>query len=100
MQRITIERYKPIETVDIRHFDNDGNLVEHRIDPLTDHYSGVIRGVRNDDTEWVMYLDEAGSPDVFWSGNETEGVFGTPISLQPEVDEEIEIVIEADDETA
>lgn len=97
MQRITIERYKPTETVDVRHYDDNDNLIEHRVDSLTDHYSGVIRGVRDDDTEWVMYLDGQGSPQVFWSGNDIDGVYGTPISLQPEVDEDIEIVIDTDD---
>lgn len=63
--------------------------------PITDEYAGVVEGVRDDGTTWVMYLDAAGSPLVFWSERGVLGeVVGDPISLQAGVEVEVSKSVE------
>lgn len=62
MQRITIGRYRTPDN--------------------TPDYAGYIEGVRDDGTEWIMFLDHTGSPAVYWAerGNDG-GVVGDPVHL-------------------
>lgn len=60
MQRITIGRYK-------------GGVPE---------YAGWIEGVRDDGTEWIMWLDDHGSPVLLWQHrDEGGGIVGEPVVL-------------------
>ncbi len=46
-------------------------------------YAGYIEGTRDDGTTWIMYLDESGSPALFWVEREESGaVVGDPVSLR------------------
>lgn len=61
MKRITIERY-----------DNPDEL----------GYSGLVEGTRDDGSTWIMWLDAAGSPEVFWGRrDELGGVEGEAVML-------------------
>lgn len=61
MQRITIERYP-----------NPDDL----------GFSGLIEGTRDDGTTWIMWLDEVGSPVLFWADRDESGAaWGDPIRL-------------------
>lgn len=44
MKRVSIERYKT----------------------PTANYAGCIEGETDDGTQWIMFMDEAGKPEVFW----------------------------------
>ena len=45
-------------------------------------YSGLVEGVRDDGSTWIMWLDRAGSPAQFWGRrDESGGVVGEPIPL-------------------
>lgn len=47
-------------------------------------YAGYIEGTRDDGSEWIMWLDEAGSPALFYGQREEGGgVIGDPVALQP-----------------
>lgn len=47
-------------------------------------YAGYIEGTRDDGTTWIMYLDQYGSPELFWpTREETGAVVGDPIKLPP-----------------
>jgi hypothetical protein len=73
MQRITIGRYRTIP--------DDIPRPENFI-PAQDAYAGYIEGVRDDGTEWVMFLDQDGSPAVYWGRRGDGGeVIGEPVLL-------------------
>jgi hypothetical protein len=77
MKKITIERYP----VTPRFTLPDGTEVTS----VTDFCSGLIEGVRDDGSSWIMFLDADGSPEVFWALREEDGaVIGDPILLQPD----------------
>lgn len=91
MQRISIERYTRDQSCTVDQ--HDGTAPEVR--PLSDEFAGVIEGVRDDGSRWIMYLDAAGSPLVFWSARDETGmVVGQPISLQEDVTVEVDHTIE------
>lgn len=65
MQRITIERYPDSEQLG---------------------YAGFIEGTRDDGSTWIMWLDDAGSPAVFWGQREPDGAVigeGVDLSVRP-----------------
>lgn len=67
MQRIGIERYKR----------------ELHDSPDGWPYSGLIEGSRDDGSRWIMWLDERGSPALFYANrDEYGGVVGDPVALQ------------------
>lgn len=86
MQRITIGRYR----------DDDNN--DRPVPPMgrddipndvpqkfSDHYDGWIEGVRNDGSEWIMFIDSAGSPQVIWLDRDESGsAWGPPTLLRRE----------------
>lgn len=75
MQRITIGRYRDIPA-DIPRPDDPA------LTPAQDLYAGWIEGTRNDGTDWVMFLDDNGSPAVLWQHRADDGgVEGEPVSL-------------------
>ncbi len=52
--------------------------------PAESGYAGYIEGTRDDGTTWIMFMDEAGSPALFWPTREQTGaVVGDPIKLAP-----------------
>ena len=62
MQRITVGRYKDDDT--------------------KTEYAGWLEGVRDDGTEWILWLDGDGNPTAFWPQRDTDGgVIGEPVSL-------------------
>ncbi|CAA0134561.1 Uncharacterised protein [Mycolicibacterium vanbaalenii] len=65
MQRVTIGRYREIPA-DIPRQEN--------FVPAQDAYSGWIEGVRDDGTEWILFLDSEGSPSVYWPNREARSV--------------------------
>ncbi|MET8430135.1 hypothetical protein [Nocardia sp. NPDC004860] len=45
-------------------------------------WSGLIEGERADGSRWILFLDENGSPDLYWSHRHLNGgVLGDPITL-------------------
>jgi hypothetical protein len=63
MKRISIERYKI----------------------PTSGYAGCIEGETDDGTQWIMFLDETGKPEIFWPDRTPDGgVVGTAIGLTHE----------------
>lgn len=89
MQRISIERYRADDpdllcTVQL----DEGEPVPVSI---TDEFAGLIEGIRDDGSRWVMYIDAHGSPLVFWNEREDDGaVVGEGISLQPDLEISVE----------
>lgn len=66
MQRITIGRYRQ----------SDG------ITEPASAYAGWIEGVRDDGSEWILYLDTEGSPQEFWGQRDADGaVRGESVDL-------------------
>lgn len=60
MKRITIERY----------------------DTPTAGYAGCIEGETDEGQQWIMFLDPAGTPEVFWPERDPEGgAHGKAIAL-------------------
>lgn len=85
MQRITVGRYKPFDTVD----DPTDAALERfgaaitAIDVST-VFDGWIEGVRDDGSSWIMWLDALGNPMVFFGQrDENGGVEGDPVILSP-----------------
>jgi len=67
MRRISVERYR---------------------NPQELGYSGLVEGVRDDGSSWIMWLDENGSPALYWARrDEGGGVIGEPIDLAVEPDQ-------------
>lgn len=61
MKRITIERYK---------------------DPDQLHSAGVIEGETDNGQRWIIFLDEEGSPEIYWPDRDLDGgVRGRPVPL-------------------
>lgn len=96
MQRITISRYNSNHAIDTECEVTDDDGTPKLVD-ITEHYSGVIEGERDNGTTWLMFVDAHGSPELFWSentptsvdadGNITGGgVIGEPIILQPGIE--------------
>lgn len=78
MQRITIGRYGVVPADIPRPADPE-------LTPAQDLYAGWIEGVRDDGTEWIMWLNANGSPEVFWPRRDEDGgVVGEPMDLSPE----------------
>ena len=76
MRRISIERYKATEPYSLP----DGTPVTS----ITDWFSGLVEGERDDGTTWIMWLDDKGSPALFWGDRDPSGaVIGDPILLKP-----------------
>lgn len=76
MQNITIGRYGPGESTVLR--TDDGETIQQ----IPDAYAGWIEGIREDGSTWIMYLDAAGSPQVFWPRRDPDGgVIGDGIPL-------------------
>lgn len=106
MQRITISRYNPTNSIDLQcELAEDGKSA--RLVDITDHYSGVVEGERDDGTTWSMFIDAHGSPELFWSeqtptsidadGNVVGGgVIGEPILLQPDAIESATVTVTYD----
>lgn len=78
MKRVSIERYNTaLEDVPL----SDG-LDPDRVSLVQDWYSGLIEGERDDGSTWIMFLDQNGSPQLFWGlRDEDGGVVGDPIRL-------------------
>lgn len=75
MQRITIGRYRDMPA-DIP------RPADPALAPAQDLYAGWIEGVRDDGTEWVLFLDKVGSPAVFWPRRAEDGsVIGDPVAV-------------------
>ncbi|WP_280319945.1 hypothetical protein [Nocardia wallacei] len=76
MQNITIGRYRPGDLVVVRD-EGDG-----RVQEIADAYAGWIEGVRDDGSTWIMYLDAAGNPEIYWGRRDEDGgVIGDGILL-------------------
>jgi hypothetical protein len=75
MQNITIGRYT--EREGIIHRDESGD-----IQSIEQNYAGWIEGVRDDGSTWIMWLDAAGSPEIYWARRDPDGgVIGDGIPL-------------------
>lgn len=75
MQRVTIGRYGTIPA-DIP------RPADPALTPAQDMYAGWIEGVRDDGTEWVMFLDKDGGPECYWARRAGDGgVLGDPVNL-------------------
>lgn len=86
MNRISVERYR---SSDLCSVSVDGG--PESVVPVVEEFAGLVEGVRDDGTTWVMFLDAAGSPLVFWSERGESGeVVGDPVSLQPEFEVGVE----------
>lgn len=75
MQRITIGRYGTIPA-------DVSRPADPALTPAQDMYAGWVEGVRNDGTEWVLYIDKDGSPEVYFATRDTGGgVESEPVVL-------------------
>jgi len=75
MQRITIGRYGIVP-------DDIPRPADPTKQPAQDMYAGWVEGVRNDGSEWVLFIDKDGSPQVYWPTRaEDGGVEGDPVAL-------------------
>ena len=75
MQNITIGRYD--SQSGIVHRDESGEITH-----IEQNYAGWIEGVRDDGSTWIMWLDAAGSPEIYWARREPSGgVIGDGIPL-------------------
>ena len=78
MQNITIGRY---QRGDFAHLQTEDGTPA---DDIAAHYAGYIEGVRDDGTTWIMYLDAAGSPEIYWGRRDPDGgVIGDGVPLAP-----------------
>lgn len=76
MQNITIGRY---QSGDFAHLQTEDGTPA---DTIAAHFAGWIEGVRDDGTTWIMYLDAAGSPEIYWARRDSDGgVIGDGIPL-------------------
>jgi hypothetical protein len=52
-------------------------------EPSETGYAGWIEGTRVDGTKWIMWLDENGSPAVYYAQRdiETGAIIGDPVEL-------------------
>ena len=90
MNRISVERYRPSDVCGVSVDDGPEVVV-----PITSEYAGLVEGVRDDGTSWLMYLDADGSPLVFWSQRGPAGeVIGAPISLQSGLEVDVEVTVD------
>jgi len=49
---------------------------------ITSDWTGWIEGTRADGTTWILYLDENGSPGMYWPEREPDGgCVGDPVEL-------------------
>lgn len=79
MQNITIGRYSDTTGAVHIHSDAAGNGISRSIERT---HAGWIEGTRDDGSTWVMFLDAAGSPEVYWARrDELGGVIGDAVSL-------------------
>lgn len=76
MQNITIGRYS----------DDEGRV--HRdeagaIERIEKTHDGWIEGIRDDGSTWIMFLNAAGSPEVYWGQRDPDGgVIGDGLPLE------------------
>lgn len=50
--------------------------------PLTETWAGWVEGEANDGSSWIVYLDAAGRPALYWPQREESGaVVGEPVRL-------------------
>lgn len=57
--------------------------IERYINPKEVGSVGLVEGVREDGSSWIVFLDADGSPECFWGlRDECGGVIGDPILLQ------------------
>lgn len=73
MKKITIERYAAVDVPE----GAPADLVQ-----VPDFCAGLVEGERDDGSTWIMFLDENGSPLVFWAQREDGAVVGDGIPLQ------------------
>lgn len=75
MQNITIGRYG----------DNEGRVHRNEsgaTERIEKTHDGWIEGTRDDGSTWIMFLDSAGSPEIYWGRrDEGGGVIGDGIPL-------------------
>lgn len=75
MHNITIGRYD--DTEGRVHRDTSGTI--ERIERT---HAGWIEGTRDDGSTWIMFLDAAGSPEIYWAQRDAGGgVIGDGIPL-------------------
>ena len=84
MNNITIGRYKPTPGGPFCDLpipvENDGTVVSTT--DVSAYFDGWVEGVRDDGSTWIMYLDAAGCPTVFWAKRDEDGgAVGEPIML-------------------
>lgn len=50
---------------------------------VTREWAGWIEGIRVDGSTWILYLDEHGSPCMYWAQRERDcgAVVGEPVAL-------------------
>lgn len=59
--------------------------IERYANPDQLGFAGLVEGVRDDGSTWIMWLDEQGNPTLFWGKrDEGGGVIGDPIDLTTE----------------
>lgn len=76
MQNITIGRYRPASDYGIE-------VPEGSVD-VADEWAGYIEGTREDGSGWILWIDAAGNPSVFYAQREADGGIiepGIPLSV-------------------
>lgn len=85
MQNITIGRYKPtpggpFSDLPVAVEDAEGTVVSTT--DVSAYFDGWIEGTRDDGSTWIMWLDAAGNPTVFYPSRDVDGgVIGDPVDL-------------------
>ncbi|WP_306365332.1 hypothetical protein [Nocardia sp. CC227C] len=58
------------------------NIERYEHSSITKDWSGLIEGIRDDGTSWILFLNADGSPELFWGRrDEGGGVIGEPTVL-------------------
>jgi hypothetical protein len=63
----------PVKNINVERYDHPS---------ITRAWSGLIEGVRDDGSTWILYLDANGSPALYWADRDPDGgVIGDPVVL-------------------
>ncbi|WP_043598929.1 hypothetical protein [Nocardia otitidiscaviarum] len=58
------------------------NIERYEHPSITKDWSGLVEGVRNDGTSWILFVNADGSPELFWGSRDIDGgVIGEPTVL-------------------
>jgi hypothetical protein len=58
------------------------NIERYEHPSIASEWAGLVEGVRDDGTTWILFLDDHGSPALYWAERDLDGgVIGDPVIL-------------------